>query len=107
MVSCSKAAEPYWVNPHFEYASNLSYPMPWQGPNSGASHDVANLCQAVCRLHELIREHVGEIRRAFHSKIHFRSRDIAPSFYICRQSDMALRNVRPACQGMGYSCSVR
>ena len=34
--------------------------MPWQGPNSRATHDIAKPCQVECRL--LIRKHVWEIR---------------------------------------------
>ena len=42
---------------------SFSYPMPWQGPNSGGPcHDVAELCRAVCRSHELIQEHVWKTR---------------------------------------------
>ena len=33
-----------------------------KGPNSGVTQDILNLCQVVCRLHELIREHVWKIR---------------------------------------------
>ena len=40
------------------------YPMPWQGPISGASHDIAKLCiYVVRRLQELIWEHGCKIRR--------------------------------------------
>ena len=43
------------------------YPMPWQGPNSRATHDTATLYHAVCRLHELILKHVlvWEVRMLF------------------------------------------
>ena len=60
--------------------------MPWQGAYSGASHrDVAKTCRIVCRLHVLLREQVWKSRRAFHFSIHFRSRDVARSFYICQR----------------------
>ena len=39
--------------------------MPWQGPISGVTHDIVELCLAVCRLHELMREHVWKIRMLF------------------------------------------
>ena len=40
--------------------------MPWQGPISGATTTLQSyLFQALCRLHDLIREHVGRIRMLF------------------------------------------
>ena len=40
-------------------ASTLCIPCPWQGPISGGhTHDIVEFCLAVCRLHELIEEHV-------------------------------------------------
>ena len=44
---------------------NSFYLMPWQGPNSGATQAIARLCQAVCRFHELMREHGRKIRMFF------------------------------------------
>ena len=99
----SSQRQPGQVLIHLCTQQDKSYPMPWQGAYSGASHhDIAKPCRIVCRLHELIREQVWKIRRPFHSNIYFRSRDLARSFYIRRQFEMAPRNVRPACQGMGY-----
>ena len=35
----------------------------WHGPNSGATHEIAKLCQVARRLHDLILEQVWKIRR--------------------------------------------
>ena len=43
--------------------SLLLYPKPWQGAYSGASHDIANSCQGLYGLHELITDHVWKVRR--------------------------------------------
>ena len=43
----------------------FDYPMPWQSPMSGVTHDIVKLCLAVCRLHELTEEHVCKMRRLF------------------------------------------
>ena len=39
--------------------------MPGQSPISGVTHDNVELCLAVCRLHELLEEHVWKIRMLF------------------------------------------
>lgn len=33
-----------------------------RGDDSGATQDIAKLCHAICRLHELIEEHLRKIR---------------------------------------------
>ena len=81
---------------------NNDYPMPWQGPNSGASHEIAKLCQIVCQLHELIREYVWKIRRL--SILNFVSEVVISRvrFRFVDSLDMAPRDLYPGCQGMGY-----
>ena len=74
-------------------------PCPGRGPNSGATHDIAKLCQAVCRLHELIRENQFVI----HS---FRSRDLAHLFYK-HGFNMAPRDLHAACRVLGYILTPR
>ena len=53
------------IQPQILSSMHLGYRMPWQGPDPAATHDIANLRQAVCRLPELIRERVWKTRKLF------------------------------------------
>ena len=75
-------------------------PCPRREQIQGATHDIADLCQIVCRSHELILEHCMKNISASHSYISFRSRDLTLLFHKRWQFDMAPRNLHPACQGM-------
>ena len=44
------------------HARLTSIPCPGRVQIRGATYNIAMLCQAVCRLHELIREHVWKVR---------------------------------------------
>ena len=63
---------------------------------------IAKLCQVVCRLHELIQEHVWKVRRL--SILDFISGIVISRVrsVLFDNFDMAPRDLHPACQSMEY-----
>ena len=64
----------------------LSYSMPLQGLDSGGTHENADLCHALCRSHELNREHVRKITFFRDPWFLCRSRDLVCLFHKYQRS---------------------